>query len=130
MIRGGRGTIVNISSVLAVSTLSGHLPYTTAKSAIIGFTKILANELGPRGIRVNCVLPGSTDTPMMWRGLAPGELAAAEAEVAASIPLGRVGRPDEVAQAILFLASDDASFITGATLVVDRGLLTRTAAPR
>ena len=87
MVRAGGGAIVNMSSVLAVSTFPGTLPYTTSKSALIGFTTALAIELGPHRIRVNCLLPGSTDTPMMWRGVSPNERAAVEAEVAASQPL-------------------------------------------
>jgi NAD(P)-dependent dehydrogenase (short-subunit alcohol dehydrogenase family) len=130
MIGAGRGAIINISSVLAVATLPGHLPYTTAKSALIGFTKVLAHELGPFNIRVNCVIVGSVDTPMMWRGLTPQERGPAETEVAESIPLKRVGRPEEIADTVAFLASEESSFVTGATLVADGGVLTRSASPR
>lgn len=130
MVRAGGGAIVNTSSVLAVSTFPGTLPYTTSKSALIGFTTALANELGPHGIRVNCLLPGSTDTPMMWRGVNPEERPAVEAEVAAAQPLRRFAQAEEIARVALFLASDQASFITGAALVVDGGLLTRIATTR
>ncbi len=130
MMRGGGGAIVNISSTLAVATLRNVLPYVTSKAALIGFTKALAHDLGPNGIRVNCVLPGSTDTAMMWRGVAPEDLPAVRAEVAAQQPLGRVGRPEEIAKAVAFLSSEEASFITGAVLVVDGGLLTRIATTR
>lgn len=130
LIRAGGGAIVNTSSVLAVSTLPGTLTYATSKAALIGFTKELAHELGPFGIRVNCLLPGSTDTAMMWRDVKPAERAVVEAEVASAQPLKRVARPDEIAHAALFLASDDASFITGAALPVDGGLLSRIATTR
>jgi NAD(P)-dependent dehydrogenase (short-subunit alcohol dehydrogenase family) len=130
MLEQSKGAIVNTSSVLALSTLPGTLAYATSKTALIGFTKALAHELGPRGIRVNCLLPGSTDTPMMWRGLTPEERPAIQAQVDAAQPLKRVARPEEIAQATLFLVSDLSSFITGATLVVDGGLLTRIATIR
>jgi NAD(P)-dependent dehydrogenase (short-subunit alcohol dehydrogenase family) len=130
MLRAGGGAIVNTSSVLARATLPGGLAYTTSKAALIGFTKALAHDLGPAGIRVNCLLPGSTDTPMMWRGVTPEERPAVEAEVAAAQPLRRVARPEEIARVALFLASEAASFVTGATLVVDGGLLTRIATTR
>jgi NAD(P)-dependent dehydrogenase (short-subunit alcohol dehydrogenase family) len=130
MIRAGGGAIVNTASVLAQATLPGGVAYTTSKAAIVGFTKALAHDLGPHRIRVNCLLPGSTDTPMMWQGVTPEERTAVEAEVSAAQPLGRVARPEEIARVALFLASDEASFVTGAALVVDGGLLTRIATTR
>ena len=130
LLRAGGGAIVNTASALAQATLPGGVAYTTSKAALIGFTKALAHDLGPHGIRVNCLLPGSTDTPMMWQGVAPGERAQVEEEVASAQPLKRVARPEEIARVALFLASDDASFVTGATVVVDGGLLTRIATTR
>jgi NAD(P)-dependent dehydrogenase (short-subunit alcohol dehydrogenase family) len=130
IIRAGGGAIVNTASVLAQATLPGGVAYTTSKAAVIGFTKALAHDLGPHRIRVNCLLPGSTDTPMMWQGVAPAERMAVEAEVSLAQPLGRVARPEEIARVALFLASDAASFVTGATVVVDGGLLTRIATTR
>ena len=130
MIRAGEGAIVNTASALAEATLPGGVAYTTSKAAIVGFTKALAHDLGRHRIRVNCLLPGSTDTPMMWQGVAPEERAAVEAEVAPAQPLGRVARPEEIARVALFLASDAASFVTGAAVVVDGGLLTRIATTR
>lgn len=130
MLHAGGGAIVNTSSVLAVSTLPGTLTYATSKAALIGFTKELAHELGPSRIRVNCLLPGSTDTAMMWRGVRPEDRSAVETEVANAQPLRRFARPEEIARAALFLASDDASFITGAILAVDGGLLSRIATTR
>jgi len=130
LIRAGSGAIVNTSSVLALATLPGRLPYAASKAALLGFTKVLAAELGPHGIRVNCLVPGSTDTPMMWRDVRPEDQAQVAAEVAGAQLLGRVAQPKEIAEAALFLASDRASFITGATLVVDGGLLARIATTR
>jgi NAD(P)-dependent dehydrogenase (short-subunit alcohol dehydrogenase family) len=116
--------------VLAEATLPGGVAYSTSKAALIGFTKALAHDLGPAHIRVNCLLPGSTDTPMMWQGVAPEARAAVEAEVAANQPLRRVARPEEIARVALFLASDASSFVTGAAVVVDGGLLARIATTR
>jgi len=131
MIRAGGGAIVNTSSVLAIATLPGSVAYPTSKAALIGFTTALAHELGPHGIRVNCLLPGSTDTAMMWpKELSPAAQAAAEERAAAIQPLQRVARPEEIAAASLFLASEQASFITGSALVVDGGQLTRIATSR
>ena len=130
MIRAGGGAIVNTASVLAEATLPGGVAYTTSKAAILGVTKALAHDQGRHRIRVNCLLPGSTDTPMMWAGVAPDARPAVEAEVSAAQPLGRVARPEEIARVALFLASDAASFVTGAGIVVDGGLLTRIATTR
>jgi NAD(P)-dependent dehydrogenase (short-subunit alcohol dehydrogenase family) len=131
MSRAGGGAIVNTASVLALATLPGSVAYPASKAAVIGLTTALAHELGPHNIRVNCLLPGSTDTAMMWpQGLDPAEQAAAEERAAAIQPLGRVARPEEIAAASLFLASEQASFITGAALVVDGGQLTRIATGR
>ena len=130
LLRAGGGAIVNTASVLAEATLPGGVAYTTSKAALIGFTKALAHDLGPAHIRVNCLLPGSTDTPMMWHGVAPEARSTVEAEVAANQPLRRVARPEEIARVALFLASDAASFVTGAAVVVDGGLLARIATTR
>jgi len=130
LIRAGGGAIVNVSSVLGVATLPQLVPYATSKAGLIGFTKALAQELGPHNIRVNCLVPGSTDTPMMWNGLTAKERETIEPDIAAQQPLRRIAHPDEIARAALFLASDDASFVNGATLVVDGGLLARIAAVR
>ena len=130
LLRAGGGAIINTASVLAQATLPGGVAYSTSKAAVIGFTRALAHDLGPHGIRVNCLLPGSTDTPMMWQGVSASERVAVEAEVATAQPLGRVARPEEIARVALFLASDAASFVTGAAVVVDGGLLTRIATTR
>lgn len=120
----GGGAIVNISSVLAELTLPHCTGYTAAKAAVIGLTKATALEVGRDGIRVNCILPGSIDTAMMWEGLSEEQRQAFEPRVAAAQPLGKVGRPEEIARVALFLVTDGASFMTGAPVLVDGGLLT------
>ena len=118
MVRRRRGSIVTVSSIWGVSGASCEAPYSAAKAGVIGLTKALAQELGPSHIRVNCVAPGVIDTRMN------GALdAAARQELADSTPLGRLGTPEEAAQAICFLASPRASFITGQVLQADGGIL-------
>ncbi len=124
------GAIVNVSSVLAEMTLPGCTAYTASKAGIIGLTKATALEVGQFGIRVNCIQPGSTDTPMMWEGLDDAERADIEPVVAAAAPLQKVGQPEEIARVALFLVSDAASFVTGASFLADGGLLTRIATVR
>jgi NAD(P)-dependent dehydrogenase (short-subunit alcohol dehydrogenase family) len=124
------GAIVNVSSVLAEMTLPGCTAYTASKAGIIGLTKATALEVGQFGIRVNCIQPGSTDTPMMWEGLDDAERADIEPLVAAAALLQKVGQPEEIARVALFLVSDAASFVTGASFLADGGLLTRIATVR
>jgi len=114
----GKGSIINISSVDGLRGCNGLTLYTASKWALRGLTKSLAYELGVSGIRVNSVHPGGVDTPMgNARGLPPEQLNAAFARV----PLQRIGQPNEIANASLFLASDEASYVTGAELAVDGG---------
>ncbi len=112
------GSIVNVSSMWGVTGGSCEVAYSASKAALIGFTKALAKELGPSNIRVNCIAPGVIDTDMNGN-LSPADIAALSDET----PLCRIGSPDEAAQAILFLASQRASFITGAVLGVNGGLV-------
>jgi len=113
-----KGSIVNISSVDGLRGCNGLTLYTASKWALRGLTKSLAYELGTSGIRVNSIHPGGVNTPMgNARGLPADQLSAAFGRV----PLQRIGEPEEIAQASLFIASDEASYISGAELAVDGG---------
>lgn len=109
-------SIINVSSVWGLHGASCEVHYSAAKAGVIGMTSALAKELGPSGIRVNCVAPGVIATDMN-ASLSDED----KAELEDCTPLGRMGTPQEVASAVLFLASDEASFITGATLPVTGG---------
>jgi len=117
------GSIVNIASIHATLTISGMFPYAAAKSGLVGLTRSLALDCAPLGIRVNAVSPGWTRTHLVeeWFGLQP-DPAAAEAGVMRAHPMGRIATPEEVANLVAFVASDEASAITGASLAVDCGL--------
>jgi len=115
---GWSAAIVNLSSSAGLMGVPNRAAYVAAKHAIVGLTREMAMELGPCGIRVNAVAPGSVRTPLTERYFSDPELVR---KLNASHPLGRVADPSEIAIAILFLASDDAGFITGATLPVDGG---------
>lgn len=116
MMRTGGGAIVNVSSVAGVQGSGGSPYYVAAKHAIIGFTKSAALELASAGIRVNVICPGITRTKMM-RNFMGDALESATA----FIPIGRLGEPDDQANAVIWLCSDAASFITGASLMIDGG---------
>lgn len=121
-------SVVNISSIMAWFTAPGYVAYTAAKAGVLGMTRALAAELGPDGIRVNAICPGFIDTPIWQRNLdlrEPEDAAAFAERVRRLHPVGRRGRPEDVAYATAFLCSDEASFISGATLVVDGGVTTR-----
>jgi len=117
MLRQGSGCIINISSVNAIRGHAGVAAYSASKAALDGLTRSLARELGPRRIRVNSVAPGYFDSDMV-QDMSDDQ----RQRIARRTPLGRLARIEEVANAVLFLASDQASFITGQTLVVDGGL--------
>lgn len=119
MVRRQYGRIINISSMWGETGASMEVHYSAVKAGIIGFTKALAKELGPSGITVNCVTPGVIETEMN-AGLTLDVLGSLKEET----PVGRHGTPADVAAAVAFLASDDASFITGTILDVNGGFLT------
>ena len=114
MVRAGGGSIVNISSTAGLQGLPGLGAYVASKWGVRGLTKTAAIDLGPKGIRVNSVHPGGIDTPML-EGTDP------EAPFYKRLPVARMGRPEEAARAVLFLASDESSYTTGAELTVDGG---------
>lgn len=117
MVKNKFGRIINISSIWGVLGGSCEVPYSASKAAIIGFTKALAKELAPSGVTVNCVSPGLIDSKMN------GHLSTEElADFLEEVPLMRSGKPEEVAHAVAFLASDESGYITGQTLSVDGGL--------
>lgn len=112
------GSIVNVSSIHAVETTPLVAPYATAKAALLSLTRSAAIEGAPKGIRVNAVLPGAIDTPMLWNN--PNVKSGAE-----QIDPAAVGKPEDVADVIAFLASDEARFVQGANVRVDGGRLSR-----
>jgi 3-oxoacyl-[acyl-carrier protein] reductase len=113
--RGGR--IINITSVVGLMGNKGQANYAASKAGLIGLTKAVAQEYASRGVLVNCVAPGYVETDMT--AALPAE---ASASLLSGIPLGRFGQPDEIAGAVLFLASDLARYVTGHVLVVDGGM--------
>jgi NAD(P)-dependent dehydrogenase (short-subunit alcohol dehydrogenase family) len=128
MRRGGGGVIVNIASIHAHMTTSGMFPYAGAKSGVVGLTRSLAIDLGPEGIRVVAVCPGWIATQLVEEALDRSlEPEAARRRVVEQHPVRRLGRPEDVAAFVAYLASDDASFITGVPLLVDGGLSARFA---
>jgi NAD(P)-dependent dehydrogenase (short-subunit alcohol dehydrogenase family) len=117
------GSIVLNASVVGVKGVPGHGVYGATKAGVRSFARTWAVELKDRGIRVNVVSPGATDTPIIdGQFTSTRQAESAKATFAERTPLGRIGRPDELASAVLFLASDDSSFITGIDLQVDGGL--------
>ncbi|MFQ6194851.1 beta-ketoacyl-ACP reductase [Streptomyces sp. NPDC000405] len=116
MLRARKGRVIVISSAVALRGEAGQANYAASKAGLVGFSRSLARELGSRGITVNVVAPGLTDTAMS--GAVSEEQ---RAKMLTQIPLGRAGQPEEIAHAVRFLASDDAAYITGAVLPVDGG---------
>jgi NAD(P)-dependent dehydrogenase (short-subunit alcohol dehydrogenase family) len=128
MKRAGRGSIVNVSSLHGFATLDGFFPYAAAKSGLIGLTRSLALDYGPHGIRVNVVAPGFVRTRLVQESFDRAtDREAAERAMVGGVALGRIGDPLEIASVVRFLASDEASYVTGASLLVDGGLTARRA---
>jgi 3-oxoacyl-[acyl-carrier protein] reductase len=115
MIRKKRGSVITISSISGLTGNRGQANYSAAKAGLIGASRSVASEVARLGIRVNVIAPGLIDTEMIEE--APVE------EIKKMIPMGRIGRPEEVARVVLFLASEDASYITGQTISVNGGML-------
>jgi 3-oxoacyl-[acyl-carrier protein] reductase len=119
MVRRRTGSIINIASICGIEGCAGHPHYSAAKAGILGFTRAVAKELIVQGVRVNAIAPGFIDTPMM-----ESMTETLRAVVAVSTPVGRLGRPEEVAATAAFLASDDASFFVGETVSPNGGYVT------
>ncbi|MBX3611488.1 MAG: 3-oxoacyl-ACP reductase FabG [Hydrogenophaga sp.] len=117
MVKQGHGVILNASSVVGIYGNYGQTNYAASKFGVIGFTKTWARELGPKGVRVNAVAPGFIETPIL--GTIPDKVIG---EMKHRVPLGRLGRPEEVASVYAFLASDDASYVNGAVIEVSGGM--------
>ncbi|MDQ2741870.1 MAG: glucose 1-dehydrogenase [Chloroflexota bacterium] len=123
MIEAGGGTIINIASVAGMVGLKNRAAYCASKGAVISLTQAIAVDHVGQHIRCNCICPGTVDSPWVGRLLAAAPDPAAErAALVARQPMGRLGSPEEIARAALYLASDDAAFITGSSLVIDGGL--------
>jgi NAD(P)-dependent dehydrogenase (short-subunit alcohol dehydrogenase family) len=125
MLKGGGGVIINVSSVAAVSPRRYTGAYSAAKAAVIQLTRVTALEYARKNIRANCILPGPIDTPFFTKvaGGDPNKIAAFKEKVLKEVPLGRFAQPEEIARVALFLASDEASYITGAAFAADGGQL-------
>ena len=118
MMKARSGSVINIASVIGLTGNAGQANYAASKSGMIGFTKSLAKELASRGVRANCVAPGYIETQMT--DVLPAQVKEA---VLAKIPLSRIGHPRDIANAALFLASDQSSYVTGQVLAVDGGMV-------
>jgi NAD(P)-dependent dehydrogenase (short-subunit alcohol dehydrogenase family) len=131
MLTQNSGVIINTSSTAGILGGLGPHAYTAAKHGVIGLTKSVANELAPNGIRVNAISPGNTVTAMTATVTSgdPGAIDDATQKIAAGSPLGYAGVPDDIAAAALYLASDDARYVSGHTLVVDAGQTTAGMVP-
>ncbi len=120
LVRDG-GTIIITGSIGSVSAVPGNVVYSAAKAGLRAMARIIGKELLPRRIRVNLVSPGPTDTEIFKRDASAEEIEGVRAMLSGVVPIGRMGTPEEIARAVLFLASDEASFINGVDLYVDGG---------
>lgn len=117
----GSGAIVNTASLAGVIGSPGASAYSLSKGAVVNFTRAVAAEVGPDGVRANAVCPAITETPMVLSGRDPDEWEEVKERMLRQYPMRRLGRPEDVANAMLFLASDESSWVTGHALVVDGG---------
>jgi NAD(P)-dependent dehydrogenase (short-subunit alcohol dehydrogenase family) len=124
----GGGGIVTFGSVLGRAALPGCGVYAAAKAGLEALSRTLAIDLAPAAIRVNCMVPGTTDTPLVWQSFREDEIAEAKRAAAGEIPLGFVADPADIANVVAFLLSDEARFITGQSIVADGGTLAKIAA--
>lgn len=118
LLKKTKGTIINNASISGISPVHESAAYSASKAGLINLTKSMALEYSKKGIRVNCVCPGPILTPLLKKALPTKK---DMEEVASNIPIKRIGRPEEVAKVVLFLASEDASYVTGAIITVDGG---------
>jgi len=122
MIRAGGGTIINVASATALFPVASRPAYNASKGAVVALTKSLALDLAASKVRVNCICPGAVDTPLVRGALAKAQdPKGALAGMMARYPLGRLAEPEEIARVVVFLASSQSSYMTGATLAVDGG---------
>jgi 3-oxoacyl-[acyl-carrier protein] reductase len=119
MAQRGTGSIINMASICGIEGCTGHPHYSAAKAGILGFTRSVAKELIVQGVRVNALAPGHVDTATL-----AGDLEGRRRHIAAATPAGRLARPEEIAAAVVFLASDESSYFVGATLSPNGGLVT------
>jgi NAD(P)-dependent dehydrogenase (short-subunit alcohol dehydrogenase family) len=127
LIASGHGAIVNISSIHATLTIPGMFPYGAAKAGLLGLTRSLALDYGPRNVRVNAVCPGYVRTRLVQEWLDLQDDPAIEARIVELQPLGRIGEPAEVASLVAYLVSDEAGYLTGGTFSIDGGMGARFA---
>jgi NAD(P)-dependent dehydrogenase (short-subunit alcohol dehydrogenase family) len=126
MIAQGSGSVVNTASIGSERGLAGACTYNASKHAVVGLTRTAAAEIGPKGIRVNCVMPGVIDTPLLESVLGPlfgGDIELGKKTLGKIAPLERIGKPVEIGEVVAFLLSDAASFVTGAAWSIDGGAL-------
>ena len=127
MLRQGGGAIVNTASISGLFGDYGIAAYCAMKAGVVNFTRVVAMEYADQNIRCNCVCPGAIDTPLLRRSL--DTIQGFGQATVAGIPMGRLGRPEEMANVVMFLASDLASYVTGAAFVADGGLTAKTGIP-
>jgi len=127
MLRQGGGAIVNTASISGLFGDYGIAAYNAMKAGVVNFTRVVAMEYAPHNIRCNCICPGAIDTPLLRRSL--DTIQGFSQATVTAIPMGRLGRPEEMANVVMFLASDLASYVTGAAYVADGGLTAKTGIP-